>query len=102
MKIICKKHFYKSDSSSSFIKKGELEKVSVESIDFCCSEMSEAWEDRFINFGEFDSCGLNKDSHVNIYSCKPYPEGAAWDNCPIECCPFCGVKIIKEEILVKP
>lgn len=59
------------------------------SVKYCCDKMKEAWEDAFIGFGEYDSI-LHVVDKVCIYHCHPWPEGAAWDEMPICCCPFCG------------
>ena len=66
---------------------------------FCCEKMEEAWERRFIGFGEYD-CYLNRNSDVNVYKCHPYPEGACWDEMAIKQCPFCGeeIKTIEAEV----
>lgn len=66
--------------------------------EFCCNEMEEAFEDKFINFGEYDYYGYQNDNNVNIYHCSPYPEGACWDEMAIKFCPFCGEEIIVEQI----
>ncbi len=56
---------------------------------YCCDA---ARDSGAITFGEVDSC-LNKQESVNISCCTPYPEGAVWDEEPINFCPFCGAKI---------
>jgi hypothetical protein len=56
---------------------------------YCCDD---ARNSSAITFGEVDST-LNRNECVNISSCAPYPEGAVWDEEPINFCPFCGAKI---------
>ena len=63
-----------------------------EKADFCCRKMENAFDDRFIFFGEYEG-HLNDDNHVNIGICHPYPEGASWDEMAIIYCPFCGKQI---------
>jgi len=63
-----------------------------ERADFCCRKMENAFCDRFIFFGEYDGT-LNEDNNMNISICKPYPEGACWDELSIKLCPFCGETI---------
>ena len=58
-------------------------------IDYCCEK---ARESEAIKFGEFDSVYIS-DANMNIASCSPYPEGAAWDEEAINFCPFCGIEI---------
>lgn len=66
------------------------------SIDFCCDEAREAWEDRAIIFGEADSVwNLNHD--VNFLQCSPYPEGAVFTEYKISFCPFCGKQVTTQE-----
>jgi len=79
---------------SSYDKKNpEIGEIKLISTSFCCGEMEKAWEERVVNFGEYDNI-LNRDNNVNIYKCEPYPEGAVWDEYPIKFCPFCGEQII--------
>lgn len=65
--------------------------------EFCCEEMKEAFEERFIIFGEADT-SINANNDVNILKCSPYPEGAVWDEMAIKFCPFCGEKIETIEV----
>ena len=65
---------------------------------FCCDDMQEATEYKFICFGERDEY-LGKDCNINIISCSPYPECVIWNIMAINVCPFCGEKIILEEII---
>lgn len=65
-------------------------------IEPCCDEMRDALDHGFVGFGEKDTT-LNEDDSVNIYACRPYPEGAVWDAMPIYCCPWCGESIELEE-----
>ena len=61
---------------------------------FCCDEAKEAWNESAIGFGEYDFCPTKKEqTYVYIYSCLPFPEGAAWDSYKINYCPFCSTKI---------
>ena len=94
MKLTAKIHRYKETSVGNVItiKAGDVKEIKAEDITFCCDEMKEAWNDRFIGFGEFESL-LNHNSDVNIYHCLPYPEGAVFDEMAIKHCPFCGAKI---------
>lgn len=70
-------------------KKGDIAEIKMASIDFCCDEAKEAFESNFIGFGEYDGM-LNQSKTMNIYHCSPYPEGAFFDEMPINSCPFCG------------
>jgi len=66
-------------------------------IEFCCNPMGQAFNNRFIDFGEYDmACNMNND--VNVYHCDPYPEGPCWAQMPIKLCPFCGEAIMIENI----
>ena len=76
-----------------FYKKGDIKDIRVIETFFCCNKMEKAWKDRFIYFGEYDEISLNKNRDVNIYRCYAYPEGAVWDECKIDRCPFCGERI---------
>lgn len=58
----------------------------------CCAAMREAWQKRAVGFGAYDKT-FNVDEHVNIYRCKLWPGGTAWDNYAIRFCPFCGTTI---------
>lgn len=71
--------------------------VLLEMTEPCCQEMKGALESEAIKFGEFDAFFLNQDCNVNFAGCRPYPEGAAWDEYPIRFCPFCGQKVETEE-----
>lgn len=73
-------------------REGDISEVKLEHFDKCCDASQEAFDGRFIGFGEFDSV-LNKMEAVCIYSCSPYQEGAVWDAMPINHCPFCGAEI---------
>ena len=73
-------------------KKGNFCEYKLSSIEFCCAKMEEAFEERFVVFGEFDSI-LNEDANVNIIRTYCYPEGAVFEEMSIERCPFCGSKI---------
>ena len=64
---------------------------------FCCAEMRDAWDGRFIGFGDFDGEGITE-PEMCIYTCQPYPEGAAWEEMAISCCPFCGEAIELEDV----
>ena len=86
--------------SGSSVRARELFEITHEMIDFCCAEMKEAWSERFIAFGEFDSMA-NKNSDVNIYRCHPYPDGPEWDKRAIRFCPFCAEPIEKSQPLRK-
>lgn len=77
-------------------KPGELEEVIGKLEPFCCDDLEEAYEGRFVDFGEYDSL-LNHDDRLNIYKCAPYPEGAVWDEMAIRYCPFCG-RLIERHI----
>lgn len=65
----------------------------VQDIKFCCSEMKEAFDEKFICAGEFEYSGLNKNTDVNILCCSAYPECVSWTEMKINICPFCGEKI---------
>jgi len=66
-------------------------------VEFCCEDMKKAWEDYFVHFGSFpDDSFINGSNAVNIYRC--YPEGVV-EEMPIRYCPFCGKKIVVEEVL---
>lgn len=82
----------RSDDHSYLWKAGDVAEVKLDEIEPCCSAMRQAWDDRAIHFGEFDSM-LNKNANVNIYTCAPYPEGAVWAEYAIAFCPFCGEAI---------
>lgn len=56
---------------------------------YCCTA---ARNSEAVTFGEIDS-NLNRNEHVNISSCAPYPEGAVWEEEEINFCPFCGTKV---------
>ena len=62
----------------------------------CCDRMRDALDERVIKFGEFDSM-LNMDTNINFAHCRPFPEGALWDEYAISFCPFCGTPIQTEE-----
>jgi hypothetical protein len=62
-------------------------------VEFCCEEMKEAWNDRFIGFGEFDSYPINRIVDVCVYRCFAYPEGAFYNEMPLKYCPFCAEEI---------
>lgn len=84
----------KRDDDCNLWKSGDIKEIKTIETDFCCDKMKEAFEDSFIEFGEYPSDSiLNCDSNVNIYKCSPYPEGACWDEMAISFCPFCGKKI---------
>lgn len=91
MKIKRSTKRYTRDISMSAVK-NSIEEISGIPCDFCCEVMAGAWEEDFISFGEFEGL-LNKNGNVNIYHCRPYPEGAFWDELAIKFCPFCGEKI---------
>lgn len=63
----------------------------------CCDGMKEAWEEKAVFFGEYGEYGFNTNKSVNIAKCSPYPEGAVFNEYPINYCPFCGKKIEIEE-----
>lgn len=63
----------------------------------CCPEMKEALEADAIGFGEFHDTILNRDNHLNFADCRPYEEGAVWNEYPISFCPFCGTRVETEE-----
>jgi hypothetical protein len=88
-----------ANSDYAFNEKPEdvYEYVLLEMTEPCCQEMKEALEDDAIRFGEFGSSFLNRDCNVNFADCRPYPEGAVWDEYPIHFCPFCGQKVETEE-----
>jgi len=71
---------------------GDTEEIQEGIREYCCKEMEEAWENKYIGFGEFDSI-LNRNDDVNIYRCFPYPEGVCWEEMAITYCPFCGERI---------
>lgn len=93
MKIKYKIERYENDSNRNFFlryKKGDIRRILLEEIeDYCCKEMKEAIEKRYIVFGEYDSI-LNRDINLNIIHCFPYPEGACFDELEIKYCPFCA------------
>lgn len=64
-------------------------------IKFCCKEMENAMEEKFISVGDYEEgiSGTNPIFEVNIYKCHPWPEGTCWDDMQIKYCPFCGKKI---------
>jgi len=77
--------------------KGNLYEYYIKDIKFCCEKMREAFDKKFIGFGNFEDggyAGYGKiNININIYSCLPYPEGACWEDMKINFCPFCGEKI---------
>jgi hypothetical protein len=64
---------------------------------FCCPEMKGAWEERAVHFGDYEHI-YNRLNRVCIYHCSAYPEGACWDEYVINFCPFCGAKIVCEQV----
>jgi len=58
----------------------------------CCKKVQEAWDSRFIGFGDFDK-NMNTINNVCIYTCSVYPEVVTHETMPITFCPFCGTKI---------
>src|SRR3990167_3738963 len=60
--------------------------------EFCCLRLEKAWNADAVGFGEANS-SYGEQGGVNIYHCSPYPEGAVWDEYPIDFCPFCGIAI---------
>ena len=79
-------------TDSEYWTKGDTEETRIDSREFCCGDMAEAWEENFIHFGETDGF-LNRDENINIAHCSPYPEGAVFDEMAINFCPFCATKI---------
>ena len=73
---------------------------SVKEVEYCCDDMREAWEEKYIGFGDFEDSVATRytDALVNIYSCSAYPEGAAWSKMSIGYCPFCQERISLELI----
>ena len=63
----------------------------------CCDAMRDAWQKRAVGFGSYDKT-FNINEDVNIYRCKPWPGGTAWDDHAIRFCPFCGTTI---EVVVR-
>lgn len=93
MRIIAERKRYKNDSTGICSwEKGDVSEIKETDFFPCCDKAKEAWANKFIGFGEFDSM-LNKNKHVCIYQCSPYPEGAVYDEMEIEYCPFCAAKI---------
>lgn len=94
---------YEEDISSEISslpqhKKGDVKCYKHGNIEFCCDEMSEAWDDKIIFFGEYDTfASINMDKNVNISKCYAYPEGTFWDEFAIKFCPFCGGAIVCED-----
>lgn len=78
--------------SSKFWKKDDIKEIKAIVRIFCCDNMEDAWDDKYVGFGEFDTL-LNKNDNVNIYKCNPWPEDAVWEECAINFCPFCGERI---------
>lgn len=76
--------------------KGVIRDCPEESIIFCCDEMKEAFNERFIVFGSYE--GYGADNNVNIIDCHPWPEGASFEEHTINFCPFCGDKIVTKNI----
>ncbi len=71
----------------------------VVSIAFCCDKMRDACDDEFVKFGEYDgSASQHRCNTMNIFRCSAYPEGAFWDEIPINRCPWCGAEINVVEI----
>ena len=69
--------------------------------EMCCNDMKIALDEHFIGLGDYDNGSFvmpKNEIAINIYQCSPYPEGATWDDMPIQFCPFCGSKIIIEII----
>lgn len=69
----------------------------VEVVEFCCEKMEEAYEKKFIVFGEPDT-SLNVDNKTNIVSRDAYLEGIFYDIMAINFCPWCKKKIETVEI----
>lgn len=97
MILTFKKYFYQYSSSLGFFKRGDLEKIEVKEIHFCCEKLKKAFGGIFVGFGEVDSC-LNKNEDINIYHCDAYPEGACWESMPIKFCPFCATELKVKEL----
>ena len=95
----CGNHHYPPKNWEKKIVKPELHSQGtqddweVEITSYCCDEMKEAVNDRFIGNSEPDG-GYRGDVY-SIFHCSPYPEGAAWDSMNIQFCPFCGKGITK-------
>lgn len=85
------KSIYHSDQSF-YEDYWEYKEVSTE---LCCDEMRECWGDA-IKFGESD-VSVNRFSDATLHDVHHYPEGAVYDDYPINFCPFCGVEIVCEE-----
>lgn len=79
-------------ATARYNKAGTLREVSVDEYTFCCTQMQDAVDAKFIGFGDYDYF-MNTDTDVNIYKCTPYPDGAVWDCMAINLCPFCGAQI---------
>ena len=61
-------------------------------VEFCCEDMESAYGEA-IDFGEFDSDGINTDKNINIAKVHLFPECSCFDVYPIKYCPFCGANI---------
>ena len=77
--------------------KGDLYRYFIKEIKYCCDDMKEAFDKKFVGFGDYEDGGYvgfyKANTDINIYFCSPYPEGAFWDAMKINFCPFCGKKI---------
>lgn len=59
--------------------------------EYCCDEMSEAWEDGVVGFGSRDEA--TEEPAVNLYRVDVWPEATIWTEYAIRFCPFCGTEI---------
>jgi len=79
-------------------KKGDVRTIIPIEYSFCCCYIEEAIKKRYLIFGE-DDCFLNKDANINIIRTSSYPSGTVVDHYPISFCPFCGSKVLIENVV---
>jgi hypothetical protein len=93
MKIPYKVILY-GDKAYNSIKPMDVDYLRViDSFDYCCSRMKDAWDYEYISFGEAEG-NYNKWNSICMYA---YNRGYI-ESIPIAFCPFCGQKIETYEL----
>jgi len=64
-------------------------------IKFCCNQLKNHIGKNYIGVGDCEPPSKSKE--LNIYECKPYPEGTFYESHEISYCPFCGEKVKYKE-----